>query len=147
TLGEREQSLAALADRYKGLIARFDIKSIDRVGLERERAVNEEAYLLYHKKAQETDIVNALNQERVVNFSLAEAPSVNRRQVSPKPLINLAVLVVVGLMASVAIVAFRERYRSRLGEDSLPAAIDVGSFPLPDGNRALPTRAAMLLQS
>src|SRR5262245_17733900 len=147
TLGEREQSLAALADQYKRLVARFDIKSIDRVDLERERAVNEEAYLIYHKKAQETDIVNALNQERVVNFSLAEAPSVNRRPVSPKPLINLAVLVVVGLMAAVAIVAFRERIRSRMGEDGLPAAIGVGSFPLPDSNHALPPRAAMLLQS
>jgi uncharacterized protein involved in exopolysaccharide biosynthesis len=147
TLGEREQSLAALADRYKRLVARFDMKSIERVDLERERAVNEEAYLLYHKKAQETDIVNALNQERVVNFSLAEAPSANRRPVSPKPLINLAVLVVVGLMAAVAIVAFLERNRARLGEDGLPAAIHVGSFPLPDRNRALSPRAAMLLQS
>src|SRR5262249_21911192 len=147
TLGEREQSLAALADQYKRLVARFDIKSIERVDLERERAVNEEAYLLYHKKAQETDIVNALNQERIVNFSLAEAPSVNRRQVSPKPLINLAVLVVVGLMAAVAIVVFRERNRARLGEGSLLAAIRVGSFPLPDIGRALSRRAAMLLQS
>jgi len=147
TLGEREQSLAALADQYKRLVARFDIKSIERVDLERERAVNEEAYLLYHKKAQETDIVNALNQERVVNFSLAEAPSVNRRPVSPKPLINFAVLVVVGLMAAVAVVVFRERNSARLGQDGLPAAMNVGSFPSPDSNRALSPRAAMLLQS
>ena len=147
TLGEREQSLAALADQYKRLVARFDIKSIERVDLERERAVNEEAYLLYHKKAQETDIVNALNQERVVNFSLAEAPSVNRRPVSPKPLINFAVLVVVGLMAAVAVVVFRERNTARLVQDGLPAAMNAGSFPLPDSNRALSPRAAMLLQS
>src|SRR5262249_25003008 len=147
TLGEREQSLAALADQYKRLVARFDIKSIERVDLERERAVNEEAYLLYHKKAQETDIVNALNRERVVNFSLAEAPSVNRRPVSPKPLINFAVLVVVGLMAAVAVVVFRERNTARLVQDGLPAAMNAGSFPLPDSNRALSPRAAMLLQS
>src|SRR5262245_30108737 len=147
TLGERERSLTPLADQYKRLVAKFDMKSIERVDLERARAGNEEANTLYQKKARETDIVNALNQERVVNFSLAEAPGVNRRPVSPKPLINLAVLVVVGLMASVAIVLFRERNRARLVEGGLPAAVHAGSFPLPDGDRALLPLQATLFQS
>src|SRR5262249_56713149 len=70
-----------------------------------------------------------------------------RRPVSPKPLINFAVLVVVGLMAAVAVVVFRERNTATLGEDGLPAAMNVGSFSLPDSNRALSPRAAMLLPS
>lgn len=146
-LGEREQSLAELADRYKRLVAVFDMKSIERTDLERARAVNEEAYLLYRKKAQETDIVNALNQERVVNFSLAEAPSVNHKPVSPKPLINLAVLVVVGLMAAVAIVAFLERNRLISNKARLLAAIRAGSLPVADGNNALSLPGARLLLS
>src|SRR5262245_38638644 len=145
TLGERNQSLAALADQYKRLVARSDMKSIERTDLERVRAVNEEAYLLYRKKAQEADIVNALNQERVVNFSLAEAPSVNHRPVSPKPLINLAVLVVVGLMAAVAIVAFLERNRLITTKAQLLAAIHAGSLPVADGNNALSPPGAMFL--
>jgi uncharacterized protein involved in exopolysaccharide biosynthesis len=147
TLGERNQSLAALADQYKRLVARFDMKSIERTDLERVRAVNEEAYLLYRKKAQEADIVNALNQERVVNFSLAEAPSVNHKPVSPKPLINLAVLVVVGSMAAVAIVAFLERNRLISSKAQLLAAVRAGTLPVADGNNALSLPGARLLLS
>lgn len=146
TLREREQILARLASQYKAQVAKFDTKSLERTDLERARAINEEAYLLYHKKAQEADIVNALNQERVVNFSLAEAPSVNHKPVSPKPLINLAVLTVVGLMAAIAIVAFLERNRLISSEAQLLAAIRSGSLPLPDGN-ALSLPGAMLLLS
>ena len=121
TLGEREQRLATLAGQYRVKVASFDTKSLERADLERARAINEEAYLLYRKKAQEADIVNALNRERIVNFSLAEAPGVNRRPVSPKPLINLAVLMVVGLVAAVAIIAFIERNRMFLTEANLLA--------------------------
>ncbi|MGH9841997.1 MAG: GumC family protein [Blastocatellia bacterium] len=145
TLRERVQILARLASQYQAQVARFDTKSLDRTDLERARAINEEAYLLYRKKAQEADIVNALNQERVVNFSLAEAPSVNHKPVSPKPLINLAVLIVVGLMAAVAIVAFLERNRLISSEAQLLAAIRAGSLPLADGNHALSLPGAMLL--
>src|SRR5262245_49751833 len=145
TLGERERSLAALADQYKGMVTRLDVKSIERVDLERARAVNEEAYLLYNKKARETEIVNALNQERVVNFSLAEAPSVNRRPVSPKPLINLAALVVIGLMAAVAIVTFLERNRLRSSGAHLLAARRSGQLQLAEvNNTILPSEAIFL---
>ncbi len=147
TLREREQILARLASQYKAQVARFDTKSLERTDLERARAINEEAYLLYRKKAQEADIVNALNQERVVNFSLAEAPSANHKPVSPKPLINLAVLIVVGLMAAVAIVAFLERNRLISSEARLLAAIRAGLLPLAEGSGALSLPAAMLLLS
>ena len=145
SLREREQSMAALANQYRGLIARFDMKSLERADLERVRTVNEEAYLLYHKKAQEADIVNALNQERIVNFSLADAPSADHKPVSPRPLINLAILVVVGLMAGVAIVTFLERNNLLSGEARLIAAIRAGSFPMAEGNPALSLRQAMLV--
>ncbi len=145
TLREREQSMAALANQYRGLITRFDMKSLERADLERVRSVNEEAYLLYHKKAQEADIVNALNQERIVNFSLADAPSANHKPVSPRPLINFAVLVVAGFMAAVSIVTFLERNKLLSGEARLIAAIRAGSFPMPDGNSALSLHQAMLV--
>lgn len=147
TLRERGQILARLADQYKAQVARFDTKSLERVDLERVRAINEEAYLLYRKKAQEADIANALNQEQVVNFSLAEAPSVNHKPVSPKPLINLAALVMVGLMAATAIVAFLERNRLISSEARALAAIRSGAIPLPEGNNPLSLSAALLLQS
>jgi uncharacterized protein involved in exopolysaccharide biosynthesis len=145
TLREREQILARLAGQYQTQVARFDTKSLERVDLERVRAINEEAYLLYRKKAQEADIVNALNLERVVNFSLAEAPVANHKPVSPKPLINLAVLTVIGLMAAVAIAAFLERNRLISSEAQLLAALRAGSLPVADGDKAISLPEAMLL--
>jgi polysaccharide biosynthesis transport protein len=143
-LREREQSMAALVNQYRGLITRFDMKSLERADLERVRAVNEEAYLLYHKKAQEADIVNALNQERIVNFSLADAPSPNHKPVSPKPLVNFAILVVVGLMAGIASVTFLERNRLHSAETRLLATSRAAPLPMSDDNPALSHQQTML---
>jgi uncharacterized protein involved in exopolysaccharide biosynthesis len=145
TLRKREQSLSGLVDQYRGQITRFDVKSLERADLERARAVNEEAYLLYRKKAQESDIVDALNLERIVNFTLAEPPSVNHRPVSPKPLINFAVLMVVGLLAAVTIVAFVERNRLLPGEANILPAVHADSLALAEGDRVLSLQQAKIL--
>jgi len=131
TLRERERSLTSLDGRYKARVSRFDARSLERTDLERTRTVNEEAYLLYRKKAQEADIVNALNREQIVNFSLAEPPSANHKPVSPRPLINFAVLMVVGLIASVATVAAVER--NRLLPGALNLLTRAGSVPMDGG--------------
>jgi uncharacterized protein involved in exopolysaccharide biosynthesis len=147
TLRERERALAKLTQQYKEQVSKFDAKSLERNDLERARAVNEEAYLLYRKKAQEADIVNALNQERIVNFSLAEPPGVNRKPVSPRPLVNLLALTLIGLMAAIAVVAFIERDKLSLSGASLPAASHAGSLPLAEGANALSPRRTPLLLS
>jgi polysaccharide biosynthesis protein PslE len=108
-LKQREQSLAILAQQYQAKTTRFDTKSLERAELERARAVAEEAYLLYHKKAQEAEISNVMNQAKIANINLAQPASVNHKPVSPKLLINLVVLLVVGLLAGLATVLFIER--------------------------------------
>jgi uncharacterized protein involved in exopolysaccharide biosynthesis len=100
-LVEREKSLSALAAQYQARLLELDQKSFEKQDLERSRAVNEDAYLLYRKKAQEAEISNALNREKIVNVSLADAASVNYRPVSPRPLVNLAVLVLAGLITAI----------------------------------------------
>lgn len=110
-LNERQQQLAALTKQYQAQITTFDVKSLERAELERNRAVQEEAYLLYHKKAQEAEISNVMNQARIANISLAQAATVNHKAINPKPLLNLAVLLVVGLLAGVAAVLTLERQR------------------------------------
>ncbi|HEX4948216.1 MAG TPA: GumC family protein [Blastocatellia bacterium] len=102
TVREREKRLAAVATQYQQRLLEVDRRTFEKAELERTRAVNEEAYLLYQKKAQEADITKALNQQRIVNVNLAEAAQRASRPVSPKPLLNLAVLSVVGLLAALA---------------------------------------------
>jgi uncharacterized protein involved in exopolysaccharide biosynthesis len=148
TLRERERTLGKLAQQYKEQLSIFDAKSLERDDLERMRAVNEEAYLLYRKKAQETDIINALNQERIVNFLLAEPPGVNRRPVSPKPLVNLLALMLIGLVAAVAAVAFLERNRLRLSGASLPMMSGAETPLLSEGpNAPLSSHRPLLLSN
>lgn len=110
-LDERQQRLAALTKQYQTQIATFDVKSLERSELERARNVQEEAYLLYRKKAQEAEISNLMNQARIANISLAQPPTVNHKPVNPKPLLNLAVLSVIGLLAGVATALTLERRR------------------------------------
>ncbi len=102
TVREREKRLAAVATQYQTRLLEVDRRTFEKAELERTRAVNEEAYMLYQKKAQEADITKALNQQKIVNVNLAEAAQRSSRPVSPKPLLNLVVLTLVGLLAALA---------------------------------------------
>ena len=110
-LNERQQRLAALTKQYQAQISTFDVQSLERSELERARTVQEEAYLLYRKKAQEAEISNVMNEAKIGNISLAQAATVNHKPVSPKPVLNLAVFAVVGLLAGVAAALTQERQR------------------------------------
>lgn len=110
-LNEREQRLNTLTKQYHAQIATFDIKSLERTELERTRTIQEEAYLLYSKKAQEAEISNVMNQAQIANISLAQPATINHKAISPKPLLNVAVLAVVGLLAGIATVLTLERDR------------------------------------
>jgi uncharacterized protein involved in exopolysaccharide biosynthesis len=102
SVGERERRLSELVAEQRARVIEFDRQSFTRAELERTRTINEEAYLLYHKKAQEAEIARSLDREKVVNVSLAEAARPAAQPVSPKPLVNFAVLSVVGLLAALA---------------------------------------------
>jgi uncharacterized protein involved in exopolysaccharide biosynthesis len=99
---EREKRLTALTTEQHARVIELDRQSFTRAELERARAVNEEAYLLYHKKAQEAEISRSLDREKVVNVSLAEAARPAAQPVSPKPMTNFVVLCAVGLLAALA---------------------------------------------
>lgn len=100
TVREREKRLAAVAEQYQARLLEVDRRTFEKVELERARTLNEEAYLLYQKKAQEAAITKALDQQKIVNVNLAEAAQRASRPVGPKPLLNLAVLIVAGLLVA-----------------------------------------------
>lgn len=101
-LKERERNLSQQASRLSGEVVSLNGRSIERDSLERKRNINEEAYLLYQKKTRETEISRILNKERVMNFSLVDAPRTDGEQKNPKPLLNLLVLTMVGGAAGFA---------------------------------------------
>ncbi|MDQ4123378.1 MAG: GumC family protein [Acidobacteriota bacterium] len=101
-LREREKNLTSQADKLRKEVVLLNSRSIDRANLERERSINEEAYLLYQKKARENEISQALNKEQVMNFGIVDPPSTDGEPKSPKPLLNLLILMVVGAAAGFA---------------------------------------------
>lgn len=101
-LREREKKLSPLVAELRSQGMQFNSKSIERTGLERDRSVNEEAYLLYQKKARENEISQAMNKELVMNFAVVDAPRTDGEPINPKPMLNLIVLMFVGATAGFA---------------------------------------------
>jgi uncharacterized protein involved in exopolysaccharide biosynthesis len=101
-LKEREKNLSAQAAKLRDDVALLNTRSLERANLERERGVNEEAYLLYQKKARENEISQVLNKEKVMNFGIVDAPRTDGEPKSPKPLLNLLVLILLGGTAGFA---------------------------------------------
>jgi uncharacterized protein involved in exopolysaccharide biosynthesis len=101
-LKEREKAVSAQTAKLSAEVTSLNIKSIERTGLERKRSVNEEAYLLYQKKARENEIGQVLTKEQVMNFAIVDPPRTDGEQKSPKTVLNLLVLLVVGTMAGLA---------------------------------------------
>lgn len=102
SLKDREKTLTAQASKLISDVAFLNTKSIERTGLVRKRTTNEEAYLLYQKKARENEIGQVLNKERVMNFAVVDPPRTDGEQKNPKPLLNLMVLIAVGIMSAFA---------------------------------------------
>ncbi|MBS1809115.1 MAG: hypothetical protein JST84_13210 [Acidobacteria bacterium] len=115
---ERQQRLSTLVAQYRARVLDVDRWAFEKAELERLRSINEEAWLLYQKKAQEAGITKALNQHKVVNVSLAESAHAATRPISPKPLVNLGVLVVMGLVVALAGTILAERLSPRLRSEA-----------------------------
>lgn len=114
TVQERENRLLALGAEYRKRLLDVDRWAFEKAELERRRSLNEDAWLLYEKKAQEAGITKALNKHKVVNVSLAEAAHASYKPVSPKPLVNLAVLLALGLLVALAGAVVAEKMNPRL---------------------------------
>jgi len=124
-LKEREKKLSPLVAKLRGQTASLNSRSIERESLERARNVNEEAYLLYQKKARESEISQVLNKEQVVNFAVVDAPSTDGEAKNPKPLMNLIVLIAVGLTAGLTSAICLEKLPSADNDDFAVSAYEI----------------------
>ncbi len=118
-LTQREQRLGQLGQEYKTRLDELNLQGAKKDDLERERAHNEEAYLLYQKKAQEAEINAVVNHTKGVQVSLAEAAQVNPQPISPNWPRNLSGLLLLGLLTSmgsvIAVESLQPRIRTEAG--------------------------------
>ena len=101
-LRTRERELTAQAEKQRTEAARLNLKSIEREQLERERKINEDAYLLYQKKASESEVGEVLNRQQILNVGIADPPRTDGEKKSPKTTLNLIVLIGLGAFAGFA---------------------------------------------
>ncbi len=118
-LKDREKTLTAQSAKLNSEVALLNTRSIERTGLERQRAVNEEAYLLYQKKARENEIGQVLNREQIMNFAVVDPPRTDGEQKNPKPLLNLFVLLGVGMLTAFAAAFLIDRMSGRRYDDDI----------------------------
>lgn len=111
-LREREKKLLPIVARLREQSAQLNTKSIERASIEREKNINEEAYLLYQKKSRENEISQVLNKEQVMNFGIVDPPRTDGEQKNPKPLLNLLVLIFVGAGAGLASAIVLDKFAS-----------------------------------
>lgn len=116
-LKTRERELTAQAEKQRAEAARLNVKSIERESLERERKINEDAYLLYQKKARESEVGEVLNRQQILNVGIADPPRTDGEKVSPKTTLNLAVLIILGAFAGFAAALVADKLSANPEED------------------------------
>ena len=113
-LTQRERRLDSLVTKQQAQLSTMNIQSAKKSVLERTRAMNEEAFSLYQKKAQEAEINHLLHQAQGLQVRLAEAATINPRPVSPNWSRNLMALIFFGWLFSLAVAVMVESLHPRV---------------------------------
>jgi uncharacterized protein involved in exopolysaccharide biosynthesis len=102
--------VATLRDQLKTMTT--DGVGIER--LERQVASDKEAYLSYVRKGEEARAAEALNQSRILNVSVVQAPTMPIEPVSPRIMLNLITGLLFALILAAAAAYWSEEYDPRI---------------------------------
>lgn len=117
-LATREQRLSALERDYQAQLAAFNGQSFAKTNLERERALNEEAWRLFETKAQEAEINTVLQQANGLQIRLVEAAGLNPQPVNQPWARHWAGLFLLGLVISAGGTVLVESLHPRLRHEA-----------------------------
>jgi uncharacterized protein involved in exopolysaccharide biosynthesis len=108
SLQGRKRELQRQVRDYRQASERFNDLEFEVVGLKREVRVNEEAYLAYLKKEEETRFAEAMDRHRISNISVAEPAYVPSQPTAPRKKRNLLLALILGSSAGLAIAYLAE---------------------------------------
>lgn len=89
-LKARRNSLAAIAGGYRTRLTQLEGATIQYETLQRGRKEAEDNYLLYMRKQEEARIADSLDQQKIANVAIAEAPAPQHLPAKPNVVLNLA---------------------------------------------------------
>lgn len=88
-LQARRDSLAGILAGYRARLAQLENATIHHDELQRAVKESEENYLLYQRKHEEARIADSLDQQKIANVAIAEAPVARHIPAKPNVLLNL----------------------------------------------------------
>ena len=109
-LGRREM-LAGQVQQYEVQLSRLEGITAQYDDLNRKVKQSEDNYQLYKKKEEEKVITDELDQNKITNVSIAEAPSQPQLPVKPNRPLNLILGVFLGVLLSIGSVVVAEFMR------------------------------------
>lgn len=101
-LKARRSSLAAIALGYRARLAQLENSTIESETLQRSMKEAEQNYLLYARKQEEARIADSLDQQKIANVAIAEAPVAQHLPAKPNVVLNLVLGVILASFVSVA---------------------------------------------
>jgi uncharacterized protein involved in exopolysaccharide biosynthesis len=107
-LQSRQGALQKQVRAYRQASQRLDQLEFEVERLKREVRANEEAYLTYVKKEEETRFAEAMDRHRIVNVSVAEPAYVPLRPVAPRKKLNVLLALILGSIAGLAVAGVAE---------------------------------------
>jgi len=108
----RQARLTALVKGYKDQMYQLAGAETENDQLARAVKENEENYLLYSKKREEARIAESLDQKRITDVSLIEAPTLQGDPVSPVVPLDLAIGFLLAAMVAYLCVRVRDNFSS-----------------------------------
>jgi uncharacterized protein involved in exopolysaccharide biosynthesis len=100
-LKARHNSLAVIARGYRVRLAQLEGATIEYETLQRGSKQAEENYLLYTRKQEEARIADSLDQQKIANVAIVEAPAPQHLPVKSNVLLYMAVGVILAGFVSV----------------------------------------------
>lgn len=135
----RQADLAKQVALYQGALSRLEQGTTEHADLERQVKEAEGNYQLYAKKQEEARIADALDQEKITNVSIAEAPTVQRLPVKPNRPLTLALGLLLAAFVSIGSAIGAESLRDTVHTPheletltGVPVIAAIPNRPLPD---------------
>jgi uncharacterized protein involved in exopolysaccharide biosynthesis len=107
----RRSALVGQIAQYDALLSRLEGSTAAYEDLNRKVKQSEDSYQLYKQKEEEARITDELDQNKITNVSVAEAPAQPQLPVRPNRALNLILGVVLGALLSVGSVFMVELMR------------------------------------
>jgi uncharacterized protein involved in exopolysaccharide biosynthesis len=142
----RFETLTGQVKQYEAQLSRLEGITAEYEGMLRKVKQAEESYQLYNKKQEEARIADEMDQNKITNVSIAEAPVQPQLPAKPNRPLNLLLGVFLGLLLSVGSVITVELLRETVNTprelESLTGAPVLASLPRDRGA----TRRAMIAE-